>query len=580
MLDETEPRSAAMVATYLLDIVFLLTAAVIIVPVCRAIGLGVVPGFLVAGILVGPSGLALIGNFDEIRQLAELGVVLLLFVIGIELKPARLWLMRRLVFGLGTLQVVVTGALITAAIYMATDLSFRASVVIGPALALSSTAFVLQLLAEKKLLNSEYGRASLSVLLLQDLAVVPLLALVPLLAIPELTIGADIAIAFAETLAILFVVIVGGRYLLQPIMHRIARTRSRETFTAFTVLLVLGSALLTEHLGLSMAMGAFIAGLLIADSPFRHEVIAEIEPFRGLLLGLFFMSMGMALDVGVFTADPWLSLGLLFALLAVKFIVLWPLALSFGLGKKLSAAVALLLSQSGEFGLVLFAYAFQEELLAIGVFQKLLVIIVLSMLVTPLLAELAHRLAARRFRPAEGTQKPPARAPVVLAGFGRVGRRIGRILESADMPYVAIDLDSSLVLQERQKGHSVFYGDSRRPDVLRSAGVADARLIVVTLDDIEATETVVSTLHGEYPDIAILARGHSARQCRRLLDLGAKFAVAENLEASLDLAREVLASESGNLGRAEVLLEDFRQEYYEHIDTEADDEARDQKSQS
>jgi monovalent cation:proton antiporter-2 (CPA2) family protein len=568
-----------MVATYLLDIVLLLTAAVIAVPVFRAIGLGVVPGFLIAGILVGPSGLALIDNFTEIRQLAELGVVLLLFVIGIELKPARLWLMRRLVFGLGTLQVVVTGALITAAIYLAMDLPFRTSVVIGPALALSSTAFVLQLLAEKKLLHSEYGRASLSILLLQDLAVVPLLALVPLLAIPELTIGTDIAIALAETLGILVVVIVGGRYLLQPVMHRIAHTRSRETFTAFTVLLVLGSALLTEHLGLSMAMGAFIAGLLIADSPFRHEVIAEIEPFRGLLLGLFFMSMGMALDVGVFIADPLLSLGLLLALLAVKVAVLWPLALLFGLGRRLGAAVALLLAQSGEFGLVLFAYAFQAELLAIGVFQQLLVIIVLSMLVTPLLANFAHRLAARRVRAADDTHEPPAKAPVVLAGYGRVGRRIGRILESAELPYVAIDHDSSLVLREREKGHSVFYGDGRRPDVLRSAGVADAQLVVVTLDDFEAAETVVSALHEEYPDVAILARGHSARQCRRLLELGAKFAVAENLEASLDLAREVLLNESGDLGQANALLESFRREYYAHIDTEADDEAQDTKSQ-
>jgi len=569
-----------MVATYLLDIVFLLTAAVIAVPVSRAIGLGVVPGFLVAGILVGPSGLALIDNSTEIRQLAELGVVLLLFVIGIELKPARLWLMRRLVFGLGTLQVAVTGTLITAGVYLAMDLPFSTAVVVGPALALSSTAFVLQLLAEKKLLHSEYGRASLSVLLLQDLAVVPLLALVPLLAMPELTIGTDIAIALAETLGILVAVIVGGRYLLQPVMHRIARARSRETFTAFTVLLVLGSALLTEHLGLSMAMGAFIAGLLIADSPFRHEVIAEIEPFRGLLLGLFFMSMGMALDVGVFVADPLLSLGLLLALLAVKFAVLWPLAFFFGVGKRAGAAVALLLAQSGEFGLVLFAYAFQSDLLAAGVFQQLLVIIVLSMLVTPLLANVAHRLAARPNRTVDDTHEPPTKAPVVLAGFGRVGRRIGRILESADMPYVAIDLDSSLVLRERKNGHPVFYGDGRRPDVLRSAGVADARLVVVTLDDFEATETVVSALHGEYPDVPILARGQSARQCRRMLDLGAKFAVAENLEASLDLAREVLMKESGDRGRTEALLESFRQEYYEHIDTEADDEARDRKSQA
>ncbi|MDJ0906935.1 MAG: monovalent cation:proton antiporter-2 (CPA2) family protein [Woeseiaceae bacterium] len=569
-----------MVATYLLDIVFLLTAAVIAVPLFRALGLGIVPGFLVAGILVGPSGLGLIDNTREIRQLAELGVVLLLFVIGIELKPARLWLMRRHVFGLGSLQVVVTGGLITAAIYLLTELPFRTAVIIGPALALSSTAFVLQLLAEKRMLHSEHGRGSLSVLLLQDLAVVPLLALVPLLAIPELTIGTDIAIALAETLGILLVVIVGGRYLLQPIMHRIARTKSRETFTAFTVLLVLGSALLTEHLGLSMAMGAFIAGLLIADSPFRHEVIAEIEPFRGLLLGLFFMSMGMALDVDVFLANPLLSLGLLLSLLAIKFAVLWPLALAFGFDRRPGAAVALLLAQSGEFGLVIFAYAFQSELMAAGVFQQLLVIIVLSMLITPVLASVAHRLAARRSDAVDDVHESPPPAPVVLAGYGRVGQRIGRILKSADVPYVAVDIDSSLVLRGREMEHPLYYGDVSRPDVLRSVGVADAQLVIVTLDDFEAAEKVVRTLHGEYPDVAILARGHSARQCRRLVELGAKFAVAENLEASVDLAREVLMKKFGDPGRTEALLNAYRREYYRHIDTEAEDEAKSAKSQS
>ena len=312
-----------MAATYLLDIVILLVAAVIAVPLFRAARLGVVPGFLVAGLLVGPSGLALIDNVTEISQLAELGVVLLLFVIGIELKPARLWLMRRLVFGLGTLQVVATGALITAAVYLLTEVPFPVAVVIGPAMALSSTAFVLQLLAEQRLLHSEYGRSSLAVLLLQDLAVVPLLALVPLLAIPQLTIGADIAIALVEAVVILVLAIIGGRYLLQPILHRVTHARSREIFTALTVLIVLGSALLTEHLGLSMAMGAFVAGLLIADSPFRHQVMAEIEPFRGLLLGLFFMSMGMSLQISEFLANPALTLGLLVALIFIKFGVLW-----------------------------------------------------------------------------------------------------------------------------------------------------------------------------------------------------------------------------------------------------------------
>lgn len=555
-----------MESAYLLDIVIMLAAAVLAVPVFRATGLGAVPGFLVAGILVGPSGLALIDNVSEIRHLAELGVVLLLFVIGIELKPSRLWLMRRQVFGLGTLQVVVTGAVLGAAAFLFMDVSFRAAALIGPILALSSTAFVLQILAEQRSLQSVYGRNTLAVLLLQDLAVVPLLALIPLLAMPELTIGTDIAVALVEALAILVAAIVGGRVLLQPLLHRVAQARSKEVFTALTVLLVLGSAILTEHLGMSMAMGAFIAGLLIADSPFRHEVMAEIEPFRGLLLGLFFMSMGMSLQFGEFLAQPTLILGMLIALIAIKFIVLWPLAAAFGLGARTGAAVALLLAQSGEFGLVLFAYASDAALLEPALFQQLLVVVVLSMLVTPPLARLAQHLAATRSRSSDMDHEEPDAAPVVLAGFGRVGRRIGRVLAQAGVPYVAIDNDSSLVLEQRAKGHPVFYGDGQRPDVLRSIGIADARSVIVIIDDFEASERIVATLREAHPHIEILARGHNAAQCRRLRDLGATVAVSENLEASVELAREVLIHEGVTREQGETLLRDFRTEYYADVD--------------
>ena len=550
---------------YLLDIVILLAAAVVAVPLLRAAGLGAVPGFLIAGVLVGPSGLALIDNVAEIGKLAELGVVLLLFVIGIELKPARLWLMRRLVFGLGTLQVLITGALITTGVYLLLNIPFSTAVVIGPALALSSTAFVLRLLADQHLLHSEYGRSSLSVLLFQDLAVVPLLALVPLLATPELTIGADIAIALAEAVAIILVVVVGGRYLLQPIMHRVAHARTREAFTALAVLLVLGTSLLTEHIGLSMAMGAFIAGLLIADSPYRHAVIAEIQPFRGLLLGLFFMSMGMSLNVNEFFAQPYALLGALVLLIAIKFIVLWPLTLLFGLGARTGAAVSLLLAQSGEFGLVLFSYAFQAELMNAGLYQQLLVVIVLSMLATPLLAHVAQRLAAMRMRPPHEHHEVRTKAPVVLVGFGRVGRRIGEILTRADKPFIAIDHNSSLVLRERANGHRIFYGDARRPVLLQAIGAADANTIIVTLDDFEGAERIVATMHEAYPSVTILARGKDADQCKTLRKLGAGLVVSENLEASMDLAHEALIREKGDTSEIERLLQRFRRDYYASI---------------
>ena len=564
-----------MIANYILDIVILLIAAVVAVPLFRAVGFGAVPGFLVAGVVVGPSGLALIDNVIEIGWLSELGVVFLLFIIGIELKPSRLWLMRRLVFGLGTLQVLSTGALITAAVYLLLDVAFPAAAVIGPALALSSTAFVVQILAERRALHAEYGRASLSVLLLQDLAVVPLLALVPLLTLQQLSIGTDIAIALVEAIVILLAAVAGGRYLLQPVLHRIAHTGSREIFTAVTVLLVLGSAVLTEHLGLSMAMGAFIAGLLIANSPFRHEVVAEIEPFRGLLLGLFFMSMGMSLEIGQLLAAPIPMLGLLCALVAIKFSILWPLAAAFGLGVRTAAAVALLLAQSGEFGLVLFAYAFQAELIDTGLFQQLLLVIVLSMLATPALAYLAQRLASADEQPEPGHHEKPTKEPVVLAGFGRIGRRIGEILTSAGVPYVAIDQDSTLVLRERANGHRVFYGDARKPDVLRSAGVADASLVIVSVNDFEATENIVAALHRAYPDVTILARGHNASQCQALRQLGARLAISENLGASLSLARKALAHENIDTDQTEALLRRFREDYYANFDATSAQESAD-----
>jgi len=565
-----------MMANYLLDIVILLTAALVAVPLCRAAGLGAVPGFLVAGVLVGPSGLTLIDNVTEIGQLAELGVILLLFVIGIELRPARLWRMRRMVFGLGTLQVLITGGLLTVGAHVLLGVPYHSAILIGPALALSSTAFVLQLLSEQRMLHSSYGRASLAVLLLQDLAVVPLLALVPLLAAREFTIGADIAFALLEAAAILLLVFIGGRYLLQPVLHRVTQARTQEIFTALVVVLVLGSALLTERIGLSMAMGAFIAGVLIADSPYRHGIVAEIQPFRGLLLGLFFMSMGMSLDLGTFLAQPFSLLGLLVALIVVKFAVLWPLARSFGLRTSSAAAVGLLLSQSGEFGLILFAYTHQVNLIDTALFQQLLLVVVLSMLVTPFVARLAQRLAATPRSLEEATRETSAEAHIVVAGFGRVGRRIGEILTLAGKSYVAVDYNSSVVLRERAEGHRIFYGDVRRPEVLRSVGIANADLVIITLDDFEATEDVLAALRQVRPNVTILVRGHNAEQCRTLRKLGASLVVSENLEASLELAREALIQDDGDADEIETLILRFRDDHYARVEDEKPGEDPDQ----
>jgi len=556
------------ISQYLLDIIILLTAAVVAVPFSQAAKLGAVPGFLIAGVIVGPSGLGLINNISEIGNLAEIGVVLLLFVIGIEFKPSRLWKMRRLVFGLGTLQVIFTGALLGTAAHVIFDVSLRAAILIGPALALSSTAFVLQLLTEQKLLVSKYGQTSVAVLLLQDLAVVPLLILVPLLAMPELSIGEDIGLALAESLLILGVVVLLGRYFLHPLLHRVALSGNPEVFTASAVLIVLGTALATEHAGLSMAMGAFLAGLLISDSFYRHQVLAEIQPFRGLLLGLFFMSMGMSLNLGLLYENPLLSFSQVCLLIIIKIAVLFPIALWFGLKKHNSIAVSLVLAQSGEFALVLFSLAFQSDILSDKLFQQLLLIVVLSMLATPALANLARCILRDHCSVKEKNTKAPVEAPIVLVGFGRVGHRIGEILLLADMPFVALDLNASIVEKERKKGHPVFYGDVRKPELLEAAGANNAQIIILTLNDPEATEQVVSSLRKTHPEIDIYVRGHSLIQCRKLRKMGASGAVSENVEASLELARMVLTNVGVTKTKRETIIGKFRRAYYAQIDDE------------
>jgi monovalent cation:proton antiporter-2 (CPA2) family protein len=556
---------------YLTDIIIMLTAAVIAVPLARVAGLGTVPGFLIAGMVVGPSILSLIDNSAEIGHLAELGVVLLLFVIGIELKPARLWLMRRAVFGLGTLQVVVSGILITAAVHLVFDVSLRAAILIGPALALSSTAFVLQLLTEQRMLTSGYGRSSIAVLLFQDLAVIPLLALASLLTVSDLSIEADIGLALVESLAIVALIIVGGRYLLQPILQRLASYGSPEIFTASAVLLVLGVAVVMAKVGLSMAMGAFVAGLLIADSEFRHQVMAEIQPFRGLLLGLFFMSIGMSLELGQVIDRPLVSLGLVALLMLLKAAVLWPLARLFGHNTRTALAIALLLTQSGEFALVLFAVAFDAALLDEALYQQLLVAVVLSMLATPPLAGLAWRLANTREEPASAEPvEAPATGPaaVIIIGFGRVGRRVGEILDMRGVPYVAIDNDAELVRHERAAGRQVFYGDARAPDVLKSLGVGDAALVIVSVDDFQVTEQLVSSLHRAFPALEILARGHDQERCLALQRHGARLAVSENLEASIALAKAVLKKARPDRVGNNAVIDRYRRAYYSGTRTE------------
>ncbi len=561
-----------MLSTYLLDIIYLLIAAVITVPLFQVAKLGAVPGFLVAGIVVGPSGLGLINNVSQISHLAEIGVVFLLFVIGVELKPSRLWQMRKLVFGLGSLQILLSAMLISAAAYFLFNVPLKATILIGPALALSSTAFVLQLLAEQKALKSAYGRTSFAILLMQDLAVVPLLALIPLLTTPNFSLTEDIGFALAESLFILTLVILVGRYLLHPLLHRVALAGNPEIFTASALLLVLGTALVTEHAGLSMAMGAFLAGLLISDSFYRHQVIAEIHPFRGILLGFFFMSMGMSLNIDLFFQHTLLSLGLVSLLIGIKIVALYPLTFGFEKNNRTRLAIALILAQSGEFALVLFSLAFQSDIIDDPLFQYLLLVVLLSMLFTPFLSALAQWLLRKK---EDKTRKQAtvnmSETPVIIAGFGRVGRRIGSILQQAQIPFLAMDSDAHLVETQRENGFPVYYGDVTKPELLTSLGVSHAQVIIVTINDHAGTEEMISTLRNRYPDKQIYARGLSLSKCRELKKLGASGVVSENLEASLELARMALTHRVEKR-KLQALLSNFRHAYHTSISTEIDDE--------
>ncbi len=558
-----------MISAYLYDIVILLLAAVVLVPLFQALRLGAVPGFLVAGILVGPGGFGLIDKVEEIVHLAEIGVVLLLFVIGIELKPSRLWLMRRMVFGLGSSQVLLTGVILAAVVHYLFGLRPQTAILLGAALALSSTAMVLQILSEQKALMTEYGRGSFAVLLMQDLAVVPLLALVPLLASSaggeEIGLGRDVLFAVLESVAIVGLVVVTGRYLLTPVLHRVAQTRNSEIFTATAVLLVLGAALASEYAGLSMAMGAFLAGLLISESAFRHQVIAEIEPFRGLLLGLFFMSMGLLFNFGSLLQHPVEMLALVVALLVLKAAILFPLAYLFKLQSRQAFATAVLLSQSGEFALVAFALARQAGLIEADLFQKLLSVVLLSMLITPFLATAASRVAGKRPDLPVDDKPDHADAPVVIAGYGRVGRRVGEILAQSGQPFIAVDSDSMLVSRARKSGRPVFYGNVTQPGLLRSLKAGGARIIVVTLNDPQATTRLVSALKQQYPEVAILARGHNLEICRELAQLGCAGVVSENVEASLELSRMAVEKMGLLDARHEEILDEFRRHYHDQI---------------
>jgi len=523
--------------------VIYLVAAVLIVPIAARLGIGAVLGYLVAGIAIGPWGLGFISDVEEILHFSELGVVFLMFIIGLELNPAKLWALRRSIFGVGAAQVLVSAAILGVLLWL-TDFSWQAAVIGGIGLAMSSTAMALQLMRDKGMNRSEAGQLGFSVLLFQDLAVIPALALVPLLAgsdsgnIDWMKIGMKV-LAFAGML-------VGGRYLLRPIFRFIAASGVREVFTAAALLLVLGSALFMDALGLSMALGTFIAGILLAESEYRHELEVAIDPFKGLLLGLFFISVGMALNLGVlYTHILEILLGVLI-LVTVKTLVLYVLARVYGLRSSERQQFAGVLSQGGEFAFVLFSAASSAHLFAGDQLPLLLVTVTLSMMTTPLLMQAIDKLLARRFNEVDEDGEKPFveddQPQVIVVGFGRMGQVVGRLLMANNKRITVLERDISAVSLMRKYGYKVYYGDATELELLRAAGAADAQSIVITCNEPEDTMAIVHLCQQHFPQLEIVARARGRVEAHELLRAGVTQFSRETFSSALELGRKALIS--------------------------------------
>ncbi len=544
----------------MIEILYLLVAAVAAVLIFSRLGLGSVLGYLVAGAIIGPYGFELVTDAENLRHIGEFGVVFLLFMIGIEMKPQRLWIMRQAVFGLGGCQVMITGIVIAALAYLIADLSIEVSLVIGFGLALSSTAFGIQLLSERNELNRQYGRNSFAILLLQDLAVVPLMVLLPLLAAPHSGVSTSFGIAILQGAGMLLAVIVLGRFALGPIMHAIARLGNSDAFVALTLLLVLGISWMMELVGLSLAMGAFVAGVMLADSEYRHQVEADVLPFRGLLLGVFFMSVGMSLNPGTVVDNLVVVLGATAGLLVIKTLLIFIIARIWRLSTATALRSGFLLSQAGEFGFVLFSLAASHALLSPEMVDILIAIIVLTMVATPLMLFLGHRLAARLDASQPMDQMPvldEKMKPVLIAGFGRVGETVANMLIAADVPYLAIDADADCVAHARRRGYRVYYGSAARPEVLRSVGAKNARLLVVTLDNAKAAESLIRTARRMCPDVPVHVRARDWDIVDMFVELGVSHAMPETVESSLRLGAAALEAAGVDPERRRELFEEL-----------------------
>lgn len=525
------------------QVALLLIAAVLAVPLFKRLKLGAVLGYLAAGLMIGPWGARLITDVQSILHFSEFGVVLLLFLIGLELNPSRLWIMRRAVFGLGGAQVLAT-ALVLGGLGAALGAPLLPAMIAGFGLALSSTAFVLPILAEKNQLATPHGNASFAILLFQDLAVIPLLVVLPMLdpggnSQPQ---NGWLLVAL-RIIGALVGLILAGRYLLRPTLKLIASSGNQEIMTALALLVVVGTASIMHFVGLSMSLGAFLAGVLLAESEYRHELQADIEPFKGLLLGLFFMAVGMSANLGIIRDVPLQVLGVVLGFMIVKSLVIYGVGRLLGQSREVSRNIATALSQGGEFAFVLFGIATAAKVMSQSTSDFLVVAVTASMVLTPLAFAVNEKLLSK-LAPAEERRDFDAigedENPVVIAGFGRVGQIVGRVLRLRKIGFTALDSAPTHVDFLRKFGNRIYYGDATRLDLLRSAHLDKAKILVVAIDDMVASIKVVELAQHHFPAVKIYARARNRQHAYQLLALGVTLLIRETFEASLSLAQQVL----------------------------------------
>jgi monovalent cation:proton antiporter-2 (CPA2) family protein len=541
----------------------LLAAAVLAVSLFRLLNLSSILGYVAAGLVIGPWGLRLIHDIGNITKIAEFGVVLLLFIIGLELQPTRLWVMRRLVFGLGAAQVALCTVLLGVAGYLL-GLQPVTAAIVGFGLSLSSTPLVLQVLAERGQLKTQHGRSAFGILLFQDLAVLPVLAILPLIshtASTTPTANGALWPILLKLVAVVAVVIIGGRLLLRPALRVVARVRVTEVFTAAALLTVIATALLANLAGLSMSLGAFLAGVLLADSEFRHELEADIEPFKGLLLGLFFIVVGMSANLGLLTSQPLRLLGITTGLILIKLLAVTLLGRLTNHKGSSAWRLGFTLPAGGEFAFVLFTLATRQNILDTETADLLILAVTLSMMLGPLLL-MAHDIVESRWLadPKEPFDEIDDReTPVIIAGFGRFGQIVARILRLRQIPFTALDSNQTHVDFVRRFGNQVYYGDASRLDLLRAAGAETAKIFVLAIDDVDASIRTAQLVRAQFPKLKIFARARNRQHTFALMDAGVTHIIRETLLSSLDLAASVLQELGETQASARGAVRKFRQ---------------------